>query len=321
MSYKHLTYEQRVQIHTYLKAGYTIKQIASQLGVHRTTISREIKRNSGNRGYRFKQAQSLYVKRRAGSAKRIRFTADIQVLVSYLLRQDWSPAQISGWLRKYHIGFVSHETIYQFIIWDQKQGGDLYTHLRQGHRKRRRRLKQRDRRGRIPNRISIDERPSIVDTKERIGDWEIDTIIGKNHQGVLLTAVERKSKFTIIRALPNREAKLVAQTLIAMLTPYKSLVWTITSDNGKEFSQHEKIAKKLKAKFYFAHPYCSWERGLNENTNGLIRQYFPKKISLLDVTDEQVENVQYKLNHRPRKLLDFETPYQIFFNSLCALGT
>jgi IS30 family transposase len=202
-----------------------------------------------------------------------------------------------------------------------KNGGQLYKHLRLGRKKRRKRIKSTDHRGQIPNRVSIDERPALVDNKERVGDWEIDTIIGKNHKGAIVTAVERKTKFSCMRCVPKKEAALVTRALIAMLKPYKNLVHTLTGDNGKEFSEHEKIAQALQAKFYFAHPYSSWERGLNENTNGLIRQYFPKKICLTHVSDEVVSVVQQKLNERPRKSLHFETPKHLFLNSLVALGT
>ena len=169
--------------------------------------------------------------------------------------------------------------------------------------------------------MSIDERPTLVDNKERVGDWEIDTVIGKNHKGALVTAVERKTKFSCIRHVHKKEAALVAKALIEMLSPFKKLVHTITADNGKEFSEHEKIAAALEAQFYFAHPYSSWERGLNENTNGLIRQYFPKKTSLSYVDKKDVVAVQNKLNNRPRKTINFATPSQLFLNSLVALGT
>ena len=208
-----------------------------------------------------------------------------------------------------------------FIIDEQNRGGQLYKHLRLGRKKRRKRIKTNDRRGQIPNRTSIDERPAVVDNKERVGDWEVDTIIGKNHKGALVTAVERKFKFCCIAHVPRKEADLVAQALIDMLMPYKDLTFTITGDNGKEFSKHQKIAEALDAKFYFAHPYCSWERGLNENTNGLIRQYYPKKTSLENIDKEHVVYVQNRLNNRPRKSLNFQKPADLFLNSFVALGT
>ena len=161
--------------------------------------------------------------------------------------------------------------------------------------------------------MSIDERPEIVTQKTRIGDWEIDTVIGKNHQGALVTIVDRVSKFTLIKKVASKHADVVTEATIALLKPYLDKTWTITADNGKEFAGHEKIAKQLQTAVYFAHPYHSWERGLNENTNGLIRQYFTKGSSFENITDEQVEAVMNRLNHRPRKTLNFKTPHEVFF--------
>jgi IS30 family transposase len=321
MNYKQLTYEQRIEIYAFLKTGLNQTKIAQLIGVSKSTVNREIKRNTGLKGYRPKQANKWALKRKQNADKHVRFTNEVKAVVMKYLKKDWSPEQISGWLKKNNRPSVSHETIYQFIIDDQKNGGELYKHLRLGRKKRHKRLKNNDRRGQIPNRISIDERPAIVDNKERVGDWEIDTIIGKNHKGAIVTAVERKTKFNCLRLVPKKEAGLVTSALIDMLKPYKNLVYTLTCDNGKEFSEHEKIAQALQAKFYFAHPYSSWERGLNENTNGLIRQYFPKKTSFVNIEKEQVIIVQNKLNSRPRKTLDFQKPCDIFLNSLVALGT
>jgi IS30 family transposase len=321
MKYTQITYEQRCQIYILLKADLSQAKIAKLIGISRSALCRELKRNTGQKGYRPKQAHQRAVSRRQNADKHIRFTDDIKQDVIELLKQDWSPEQISEWLKLNNKPYVSHETIYQFIIADQKNRGKLYSHLRQAHKKRRKRLKTKDRRGQIPNRRSIDQRPAIVDKKERVGDWEIDTIIGKNHKGALVTAVERKTKFTCISHVPKKEAELVSNALIEMLNPYKGLVHTLTSDNGKEFSDHQKVAEALKAEFYFAHPYSSWERGLNENTNGLIRQYFPKRTSLENVKLEIVKETQDKLNNRPRKLLNYQKPLHLFLNSLVALVT
>lgn len=321
MKYKQITYEQRVEINVLLKTDCNLSRIAEFINVNKSTLSREIKRNTGLKGYRPKQANQYALDRRKHAEKHVRFTKEVEDVVRKLLKDKWSPEQISGRLKVENKATVSHETIYQFIFNDQKCGGDLYTHLRLVHKKRRKRIKTNDRRGQIPNRISIDERPAVVDTKERVGDWEIDTIIGKNHKGALVTAVERKLKFTCISHVPNKEAGVVARALIDMLKPYKKFVHTITSDNGKEFAKHQEIASDLEAQFYFAHPFSSWERGLNENTNGLIRQYFPKKSSLCFVEKERIIDVQNKLNNRPRKSLDFLTPAELFPNSFVALGT
>lgn len=321
MNYQQLSYEQRVEIYALLKAGLNQTKIAKLIGVNKSTVSREIRRNTGLKGYRPQLASRKALERRRGAFKNVRFTDEVKAEVAAYLKQDWSPEQISGWQKTNNKPFVSHETIYRFIIDDQNNGGELYKHLRLGRKKRRKRLKTKDRRGQIPNRISIEQRPSVVDEKRRIGDWEIDTVIGKNHKGALVTAVERKTKLSCLGHVPRKEAGLVSAALIEMLEPYREWVLTITGDNGKEFSGHEKISQALGAEFYFAHPYSSWERGLNENTNGLIRQYFPKKTSLCDVGKEHIVTVQNKLNDRPRKTLNYLKPADLFPNSSVALGT
>jgi len=230
------------------------------------------------------------------------------------LQQQWSPEQIAGWLNKEKIISLSHERIYQHVWADKRQGGELYTHLRQSNKRRKKKYGSQDKRGQIRNRVSIDARPECVAQKERIGDWEIDLVMGQHHQGALVTIVERRTKFTLIKKVPNKQAAQVNQATIALLTPYIEKTHTITADNGKEFASHEQFGKELGADIYFAHPYSSWERGLNENTNGLIRQYFTKGSSFETITDEDVEQVMNKLNHRPRKTLNFRTPHEVFFD-------
>ena len=207
---------------------------------------------------------------------------------------------------------ISHEWIYQYIYQDKLYGGTLHQHLR-CKKKRRKRYGSYDRRGQIINRVSIDERPAIVDKRKRIGDWELDTVIGKAHKQAIVTITERKTRLSLIRKVKFKTAENVADAIIELLGPMKKWVKTLTADNGKEFAFHERIAKALNAKFYFAHPYSSWERGLNENTNGLIRQYLPKKTDFKKVTQKQIDNVMEKLNNRPRKCLGFKTPNQVFF--------
>lgn len=202
---------------------------------------------------------------------------------------------------------------YQHIWTDKRHGGTLYLHLRQSHKKRKKQYGSKDKRGQIRNRVSIDERPAIVEEKTRIGDWEIDTVIGQNHQGALVTIVDRVSKFTLIKKVDSKHAEVVTEATIILLKPYLDKALTITADNGKEFAGHETIKAHLNADVYFAHPYHSWERGLNENTNGLIRQYFTKGSSFEDITDADVEAVMHKLNHRPRKTLNYKTPHAVFF--------
>jgi len=255
----------------------------------------------------------LALTRRKEASKAIKMTIAVISLCESKLKLDWSPEQVSGWLKNEEEICLSHERIYQHVWADKCQGGTLYKHLRQSHKKRKKQYGSKDKRGQIRNRISIDDRPEIVEHKTRLGDWEIDTVIGKNHQGALVTIVDRASKFTLIKKVDSQHAKVVTQATVALLQPYLDKTLTITADNGKEFAGHEEMAEKLGTSVYFAHPYCSWERGLNENTNGLIRQYFTKGSSFENITDEDVESVMDKLNHRPRKILNYKTPYAIFF--------
>jgi len=322
MRYQQLTYEKRINIKTYLELSFKLIEIANLINVNKSTISRELMRNTGSRGYRPKQAQEKTNLRKKDSRKHVRFTKAVKQRVEFYLRQDWSPEQVSGYLELEEKIKISHETIYQHIWADKKAGGDLYKHLRCSHKKRKKRYGKTDRRGQIPDRISIDERPKIVDEKKRVGDWEIDTIIGANHQGVLISAVERKSRLTLIEHVPNKEADIVSETIIKMLKPFKcKVLFTITNDNGKEFALHKKIARELETNVYFAHPYHSWERGLNENTNGLIRQYFPKKSDFTKIIKNETVFVENRLNNRPRKSLKFKKPKDIFLDSFVALGT
>jgi|SRR5205085_219068 len=313
-SYRQLTQDQRYQIAACLKAGFSQSYIARQLGVDRSTIWREVNRNRSQRGYRPKQAQHLADSRCPAKANATRITAETWQQVEAGLQKDWSPEQVSGTLKAQGQPTPSHERIYQYIYADKRQGGDLHQHLR-CQKKRRKRYGKYDRRGQLPNRKSIDERPAIVATKERLGDWEADTIIGKNHQQALVSLVERQSKLTLLAKVERHTEAAVKQAMINLLKPLADCVHTITSDNGREFAAHEAIAEALAADFYFAHPYHSWERGLNENTNGLVRQYFPKGSDFTAITDQEVQAVAERLNERPRKTLGYQTPNAVFFNS------
>lgn len=214
------------------------------------------------------------------------------------------------WLKAAHAIAISHEWIYQFVLQDKLSGGDLYCHLR-CQKQRRKRYGSNNRRGQIIDRIRIDERPDIVDQRERIGDWELDTIIGKGHQQAIVSKTERKWRYTLIRKVKRKTAASVSDAIIDLLAPLAKHVKTLTSDNSKEFADHKIIAQALNADFYFAHPYASWERGLNENTNGLIRQYFPKNKDFTTITQQHINYVMDKLNIRPRKCLGIKTPNQV----------
>jgi IS30 family transposase len=317
MNYTQLTQEERYQIYALKKAGHIQAEIARVIGRNPGTISRELRRNRGLRGYRPDQAHNLALMRRQDKIQP-RLGDQIWQQVEALIREEWSPEQIVGRVAMEQGVSISHEWIYQYVYADQRSGGDLYRFLR-CQKLRRKRYGSYDRRGCIPNQVSIDDRPTIVDSKRRFGDWEGDTVIGKGHRGALVTLVERKSLYTVIRAVLYKTAEAVRNAVVDGLTPHIDRVHTITYDNGREFADHEGMASDLEARIYFAHPYASWERGLNENTNGLIRQYFPKHRDLTTVTKCEIENVMDKLNHRPRKSLGYRTPYEVFFNTRTSL--
>jgi len=311
--YKQLTREQRYQISGLKKAGLNQSQIADEVGVNKSTISREFSRNKGRRGWHPKQAQELRGERRTQCANARRLSLSDWTEVERLVRLDMSPEQAARRLALESVLQISHETIYLHIYADKRRGGDLWRHLRCQKPRRKRYASGQERRGTIKNRIGIDERPEIVDQKSRIGDWEGDTVIGKNHQGALVTLAERKSRYILAAQVPGKHAPGVTAAVTRLLRPHKGKCYTMTFDNGKEFAEHETIAAELDADVYFAHPYHSWERGLNENSNGLLRQYFPKGMELVEVTQEQVQWAVDRLNHRPRKVLGFRTPFEVFF--------
>ena len=310
MSYTQLTQGQRYQIYALLKTEHSQTKIAAVIGVNKSTISRELGRNRGRRGYRPKQAHRFAQQRRRKAVQR-RISTETWALIDEKIRQDWSPEQICGWLKKNTATAVSHEWIYQHIYLDKRTGGDLHKHLR-CQKKRRKRAGNNDRRGKIPNQISIEERPEIVEKRERLGDWEADTIMGAGKQGAIVTLVDRKSRFALLKRIARRTAAATEDAILELLKPYQVYTHTITCDNGKEFANHQQIAKTLQANVVFAHPYSSWERGTNKNTNGLIRQHFPKGLDFSSITDDQISFVKERLNDRPRKCLDFQAPAMVF---------
>jgi len=320
-TYEQLTYEQRCQIYALNKTGLSQNKIAEQLSVNQSTISRELNRNTGKRGYRIKQAQALTDKRRLFACKAIKMTTSRIKLIDEKTIEKWSPEQISGWLKEEKNIHISHETIYQHIWSDKQSGGELFRHLRRKGKTYQVRNKNKQAgRGFIKNRVSIDERPRVVDDKSRIGDWEIDLVIGKGHSGALLTIVERKTSFTVSTRLNDKSASTVTVATIALLKPFQDAVLTITADNGKEFAYHEQMTEQLKCGVYFADPYCSWQRGLNENTNGLLRQYWPKSTDFKKVSSLEVEDVIVQLNDRPRKKLQYQTPAKLMAEYMVAIA-
>lgn len=312
MSYQHLSLAERHYIEMSRKKEVSHNQIAKDLGRSQSTITREICRNTGLRGYRHKQAGHLAAERHATKRKSVKLTDEMRYLLSVCLRYDWSPEQITGRLHDEGLLSIHHETVYLFILAEKKAGGQLYKHLRHQGKTYRKRYGSAHNRTGIPNRVDIDQRPEVANNRERIGDWEADTIIGKNHKGAIVTLDDRKSKLRLAAPLPGKRAKYVKRAMLGLFAPIKQFVKTVTFDNGKEFTLHQSIGEQLDCKTYFAKPYHSWERGQNENANGLLRQYFPKTMELVNVTMEQVLEAVDKLNNRPRKCLDFKTPYEAF---------
>lgn len=317
-TYRRVTYEDRCQIYALSKGGTIQESIASVLGVSQSTVSRELRRNRGQRGYRFKQAEAKAQARQAIRRKPRKLTASVRRKVEAKLRQmRWSPEQISGWLRDQGIK-LSHERIYQMIWQDKRDGGNLWCSLRRRGKRYNKRAGKNAGRGLIPNRIDISDRPAIVARKARLGDWEGDTVASAGHKGGLLTLVERKSLLTKISKLRRSTARATQRATVRRLKPIDNFVHTITFDNGKEFAAHQDIAQALTAKIFFATPYHAWERGLNENTNGLIRDFFPKGTDFSTISNAEVAKVERLLNARPRKSLGFRSPQEVFDSLACS---
>lgn len=321
--YQHVCNEERFYIWQVLREGKTQKQIAEALGRHPSTLSREIKRNTDPQChfYTYHWAMQIvrYRKRHANRHKYRKLTAERTRLITQLVRQYLSPAQVSGYLKHHHALSLSHETIYRFIYSDVTRKAELKPSLRQGGRHRRKRYGSGARASCIPHRISITARPQVVEKKERLGDWECDTVIGKDRQSVLVTVVDRASLYTVCSRVLSRSAHVVRHAIIRLLRPFKERVKTLTFDNGSEFVKHDRIARALEATTYFAHPYSSWERGINENTNGLLRQFFPKHTDFRKISWQQVKKAVAHLNNRPRKTRGYQTPNQLFNNHFVPL--
>lgn len=308
MSYKQLTEGQRYQIEILLREGFNQSQIANLIGKHKSTVSRELRRNTTDKGYIARLAQTE-TKARHFEKKKREIPDETLFFVEYALSLKWSPEQISG-VGKLAGYSVSHQWIYELVYEDKRTGGKLFKQLRHGHRKYKK--GGSGKRTIIPNRVGIEHRPEAVDTRERFGDWEVDTVLGKQGTGAIVSLVERKSKLYLVRKVSGKNAKDVAQAMTDMLRPYSDSVKTITADNGTEFCDHEDVAEALKTDIYFANPYASWERGLNENFNGLLRQYIRKGTDLKTVSDEELSLIEKQINLRPRKCLGFRQPAVVF---------
>ncbi len=314
----HLTLEQRYKIESYKDADKSIVDISEYIGKHKSVVYREINRNSDKRSGKYKAnlAHRKCLARHISKNKKSLFTAIVEVNILYYLTLDYSPEQMVGRAKIDNKEMVSVEIIYQHIWQDKRKGGVLYKHLRTKGKKYKKRGDLKGCRGLITGRVDIDKRPAIVEAKNRLGDMEIDLIIGKNHKGALLTINDRSTGCLFMSKIDSKEASTVESESIALLQDWKFLIKTITSDNGKEFANHREIAESLQIDYYFAKPYHSWERGANENLNGLVRQYFPKNTSFANITNTEVENVVNILNNRPRKRFGYKTPNEIFAQKL-----
>ncbi len=312
--YRHVTPEQRYVIWAMRKIGSTQQVIADTVGVSKSTISRELERNAGARGYRHIQAHRKSQERQLYRTRNRRFTPEVRKLVEKQLRLDHSPEQIVGDCKTSGADCVSIERIYQHVWQDKAAGGKLFIHLRTGHRRRRKRYGSKNTNGTIPNRRPISSRPKAVDDRKQFGHWEGDTMIGKNHKQALVTLVERTTRYVRIMRVTRKTAEGVTRACITLLGTDADCVRTITTDNGKEFARHLEIEAGLNAQVYFADPSSPWQRGTNENTNGLIRQYIPKSRPLESVTDKEIQRIEDRLNNRPRKNLNFKTPNEVYSN-------
>lgn len=316
MTYAQITLEERYAISALRKLDYTCAAIASELGRHRSTIGREVRRNAwrtDGRSYWVDKAQSYTNERRRSSRRNTQFSAEEWALVESVLREDFSPEQVVGWFARFKILAISHETIYRYIWEDQARGGTLHVHLRRANKPFRKRYGAYDSRGRLAGKRHISTRPAGAENRSRVGHWEVDTVLGNSQGGAcIVTLVERKTGFVVIGKLERHTAADLNARLEAMIARQRRPVRTITADNGTEFHSYKALEQRVTAKFYFATPHHSWERGSNENMNGLIRQYLPKGVSMEHVTQADCDRIAAKLNRRPRKRYNWHTPEELY---------
>jgi len=306
----HLTLEQRYKIEAYRSVGKSLSEIGAYIGKGKDVVSREIRRNSDQRSgvYRADLAQRKTDARHSEKPKRLDLDSVVESNILHYLGKDYSPEQIVGRAELEGKRMVSAERIYQYIWKDKKAGGRLYRHLRTKGKRYAKRGHSKQSRGQIPNRVDIDQRPAIVEAKDRFGDLEIDLVIGKGHKQALLTINDRATGMLFMNKVMNKEAQEIERATMKLMKDWKPLIKTITSDNGKEFACHQSIAEGMEIDFFFAKPYHSWERGANENLNGLVRQYFPKESEFANITQQQIDHAVQTLNNRPRKRFGYKTP-------------
>jgi IS30 family transposase len=315
MAYHHLTQEERYQIYAFRKAGFTIRAIADELGRSPSTISRELQRNVNRRGYRPQLAHRLARQRAHYTRRRLRIKQHQWRGIGRLLKLQWSPQQIAERCGQEGTLQISHTWIYRFVAEDRATGGQLWRQLRRSTLRRKHYHTKGKRHRSIRFRVGIEHRPRSVESRVELGHWERDTIIGRGRRGSVLIVVERKSRYLRMGVLANNQARTVARTMRYRLHQISARVHSITLDNGKEFACHPRMSRSLSTDIYFAEPYKPWQRGSNENTNGLIRQYLPKKMSLDNLTQKELDTIERRLNHRPRKCLGYLTPHEVFNNT------
>jgi IS30 family transposase len=314
MTYRQITEGERYQIAALKGQGLNKSKIAQALGRHRSTIGRELQRNLNNRGwYTPTKAQKKSNGRRKRSRRNQQFTPQDFWTVDALLIKQFSPEQVSGYLQKEGALRISHETIYRHVWSDKAEGGSLYKHLRCAQKRRRKRYNSYDSRGRVSGKRHISERPAAAENRTHIGHWEIDTVMGKGDTHCIVTVVDRRSGYLLIGKLPARTTALTNECVIGLIEQHPGKFKTITSDNGTEFHGYRGIEAATNVPFYFATPHHSWERGSNENTNGLIRQYLRKGRSMAGLTQERCNEIADKLNTRPRKRHGYRTPEERFY--------
>lgn len=323
---KQITEEQRYTIQAMLEQGHSKTAIAKTIKIHKSNVSRELKRNCDSRSGKYTSdlAERKRLNRQKERSRYSKLTPALNHRMESLLREDYSPEQVRGYLTKEGEDTMSTEYIYQLIWADKKAGGDLYTHLRRKGRRYQKRRSSKLSRG-ITGRVDIKHRPAIVEQRSRFGDLEADLIIGKDHKGAILTLNDRASGVLKMCKVPSKEAEVVSKAMCMLLEEWSPFISTITSDNGREFADHISVTEQLSVPFFFATPYHSWERGSNENLNGLVRQYIPKKTDLSTISEDYIKEVETILNNRPRKRYNYETPIfvmnQLLFNQKVAFVT
>ncbi len=315
MTYHQITFEERYTLGLLRQGGLPPAAIARVLGHHRSTIGREVRRNRARSDGTYRpQLADWYARgRRSQSRRHQRFTAAEWARIQALLREDWSPEQVAGWLRRQGELAISHETIYRYIWADKRAGGALYRHLRGARKQRRKRYGRYDSRGRLAGKRPISARPAAVEARTEVGHWEADTMLGAGQAGpCVLSLVERKTGYLVLGKLQQRTSAAVNRRTQSLIHAQPHPVRTITVDKGTEFHEYAALERATATQFYFATPHHAWERGTNENTNGLLRQYLPKRQSMAYLTQHDCNRIAAKLNRRPRKRLGYRTPEECY---------